>query len=245
MGEYNASYIEYEGLNSFLDFGLELKPDFTYPTAEMDIEFEEVDGIDGSIAVSKNRYKDVEIEFPFYVWKNKKGFFSQSEDIMRWVKSGKGWRRLVISDDYNHVYYAMPIVKSGISRGASIMGELNIGFRIKPYKKIKSGLESRVYKKHTTINNPSCDSSKPIFKIDAVGDVNLVVNSKKYGLKGLNGYIIINSEVEFCTDKHGNSNEKADFKEYPFFNSGMNTVSVEGDGEIASFEIIPNWRRLI
>ncbi|WP_277630403.1 phage tail domain-containing protein [Atopococcus tabaci] len=189
------AYFEYKGVLS-TDFYLYIQNDISFPSPEADIEFVEIPGRDGELAISNNRLKGV--SFPIPVILNlpaNQTIEDVSTRISNWLKNDIGWYPLRFSGSDDYEYIALFYEQFDIKENLETYGRTVLNFRLKPYKRLLKDREIAMENGQTVLNT-GYRQSKPLIEIEAVGDVTLQNNGKDWLiLRGVDGSITVDSEM--------------------------------------------------
>lgn len=225
-------------------FGLRVLNEMEYTSPEYDYSLIELSGVDGDLAIDNHRFKGTDISFPVTIRSDHR-VETSARKISSWLKSRQGWSDLEWSGDPGYVYNALYVEQIDVQRKLETYGAAVLTFRLKPFKYLKSGLRTIDITTSKVLKNPEAFESKPVIKIYGTGSIDLKINDSAYSLKGMNGYLIIDCEYQFCEDSGGNANEKAAFYPYPQLKTGDNTFSWSGSGTVTKVEVTPRWRCLV
>ena len=136
-------------------------------------------------------------------------------------------------------YYKARVIETEhefISRDRT-MSQFIVTFRIAPFFWIESS--------NITITPPgivynSGYKSYPLIRVYGTGDLTVTINGRATVLLGVDEYIDLDSELRIAYKGTINQGEKL-ISDFPFFDSGKNTVSADG---ASSLGITPRWREL-
>ena len=116
-----------------------------------------------------------------------------------------------------------------------------INFRCKPFWYL-SGVEPIVLTASTGVFvNPGSIASEPVITVYGSGDITLMIGSQMIELKGIEGSITLNTELQEAYSGTTSMNSAVD-GEFPTLPPGAVPYSWEGD--VSRTEIQPNWRSL-
>lgn len=237
-----SAYFEYKGINS-LDKHIRIRNDISFSSPEADIEFVEIMGRDGELAVDNDRLKGV--NFPIPITLNlpaNKTVEEVATDISNWLKGDIGWYPLQFSGSPKYEYIAMCYEQFDIAETLKTFGRTVITFRLKPYKRLRDDEAINVSNGETLIN-PNARASKPLIYIEGDGDVTLKNNGKDWlALTNVDGNITVDSEsmsvyrgvIPYFPKM------KSHLKPlFPILESGPNEISWTGD--VTKLEITPRF----
>lgn len=161
--------------------------DAVFDSPDRDIEMVEIPGRNGSFALDKGRFANIEVTYPAGIGEmNAASFKRKIEGLRNALASQRGYQRL--EDDYNGEEYRMAIYKGGleVSPASLKAGQFDIVFDCKPQRFLKSGDEENTITSGDTITNPTLFDSHPLLKIEGYGNINIndepiIVNSVPLG----------------------------------------------------------------
>lgn len=168
-------------------FDVFISGDAVFDSPDRDIEMVEIPGRNGSFALDKGRFANIEVTYPAGIGEmNASSFKRKIEGLRNALASQRGYQRL--EDDYNGEEYRMAIYKGGleVSPASLKAGQFDIVFDCKPQRFLKSGdIESNITS-GDTITNPTLFESHPLLKIEGYGNINIndesiIVNSVPLG----------------------------------------------------------------
>lgn len=212
------------------DYGIYISGEGVYNAPERVVEFIEVPGRNGSIAMDQGRYENISITYPaMYLGKDQEEFREKLSDFRNAILSQNGYQRL--EDSYHPDEYRMGVYASGLEvtkvfrkmRG----GEFELTFNCKPQRWLTVGALSIPLDSGDVLQNPTVFDSSPLLEVEGYGTVNF------------NGFDIEldNSPLGVVTliPRHFYGGQGLFYKSYDFDRSLLNT----GDGiyvGMASFE---------
>ena len=225
-------------------FGLKVFSEVNFETAAEDIEFIEVAGLDGDIAISKQRLKGVDRTFLVRLIPPENKTMQQAiGDISKWLRSGVSWGGFQYKSDPNYVYTAIHYEEYLIARAFARYGKASLSFKFKPVKYLKTGLESEYISNGRIVYNPESRRSLPLLQITGSGDATINIGSQKLVLKAIDGSITIDSRSQSATKGGLNQFEKMYSYPFPQLNPGGNRITWSGN--ISRLEITPRWEAVI
>lgn len=240
------SFFEYNGKNS-LDFHLTILNDVSFPSPESDIEFVEVLGRDGDVAIDNQRLKGVDISLPVALMPPKGISTSDlATKVSEWLKNDVGWHTLRLSSVDGYEYTAMLQAGFNVEQMLRQYGETVLTFRVKPYKR-RISQQSVSFTSSTTLINPEQRLSKPLVKVQGEGDITLQNNGEDWlVLKGVDGRITVDSELmSVYKDNLPQYNKMASHLRplFPVLSSGNNVLTATGN--ITEITIEPRWEAVV
>lgn len=159
-------------------YGVYITGEAVYNAPERDVEMVEIPGRNGSFALDKGRFQNIEVSYPAGIFTdNEADFAAAISDFRNFLCSRKGYVRL--TDEYNPSEYRMAIYKSGLEVSPAQLraGEFEITFDCKPQRFLASG-ETAVQMVETGslnnyITNPTLFDSKPLLAVTGSGTVRI------------------------------------------------------------------------
>ena len=121
-------------------YGVYITGEAVYNAPERDVEMVEIPGRNGSFALDKGRFQNIEVSYPAGIFAdNEADFAAAISDFRNFLCSRKGYVRL--TDEYNPSEYRMAIYKSGLEVSPAQLkaGEFEIVFDCKPQRWLTSG----------------------------------------------------------------------------------------------------------
>ena len=116
-----------------------------------------------------------------------------------------------------------------------------VNFRCKPFWYL-SGVEPIVLMASTGVFvNPGSIASEPVITAYGSGDITLMIGSRMIELKGIEGSITLNTELQEAYSGTTSMNSAVD-SEFPTLPPGA--VPYSWEGNVSRIEIQPNWRSL-
>lgn len=242
----NSAWFEYNGGNS-LDFGIQIENDISFSSPEADIEFVEVLGRDGELAINNKRLKGVNHRFPITLsLPDNMTIDYAATKISEWLKNDIGWHPLRFSGSPDYEYIAICYEQFDVKETLKRFGKTVITFKLKPFKRRIDNKKIELTNA-TTLINPETRVAKPILRIEAVGDVIFKNNGKDWiKLKSVEDFITIDSET-MSVYKNGNPQfNKINATLSPMFpvlEKGENTIT--WTGKVNKVEIDPRWEAVV
>jgi len=235
-----SAYFEYKGIKS-TDMHLRILNEISFPSPEADVEFVEIMGKDGELAIDNERLKGVNFPIPVVLrTPSDKTVEEMATDISNWLKNDIGWYPLRFSGSPNYEYIAMCYEQFNIKETLKQFGKTVITFRLKPYKRFRDD-ESIILSNGQTIVNKGTRIAKPLIKIEGHGDITLKNNGKDWlMLTGVDGHITVDSESMnvFRNNVVQFTKMKAHLKPlFPLLSVGNNKI--EWTGNVTKIELTP------
>lgn len=124
------------------DYGIYITGQAVYNAPERDVEMINIPGRNGSFALDKGRFQNIEVTYPAGIFADNEADFAQGiSDFRNFLCSRNGYVRL--TDDYNPDEYRMAVYKSGLDVSPAQLkaGEFQLVFDCKPQRYLTSGEE--------------------------------------------------------------------------------------------------------
>lgn len=236
------AWFEYKGVNS-LDMNLQIVNDISFPSPEADVEFIEVLGRDGELAISHDRLKGVPFSIPVKLKApQNKDVNTIATKISEWLKTEVGWYPLKFSGSTDYEYIAICYERFDILENLKQYGRTVINFRLKPYKR---RIDNQIIELSNgdTLTNPENRESKPLIIIEGSGDITFQNNGVDWLiLKGVDDLIVVDTEMmSVYKDDRAESNKMISTLKpmFPILTPGDNEITWTGN--ITKIEIHPRW----
>lgn len=163
---------------SLKDYGVYISGDAVYDSPERDVEMISIPGRNGTFALDKGRFNNIEVTYPAGVFSDSQTNFADKVSALRnQLASRTGYRR--IEDEYHPDEYKMGVYKRGLEFDPvhyNEASEFDITFDCKPQRFLKSGeTEITVPSQGSGYNltNPTLFESKPLLMVEGYGDINI------------------------------------------------------------------------
>ncbi|KGN00823.1 distal tail protein Dit [Clostridium botulinum] len=229
--------IDFNGYNSYKDFGLVMEKIPSIPTAEKIIRNINIEGMQEPL-IEEQGYKNTRIIISF-------GFKSDDPGIIRAIKS---WlmnfkdNKLTFSSDTDIFYKVKDVKVSDVVTKIRTIKRLQVQFTLDPFVYYYKGLEVIEIANSTTLISPEfATNSMPIVDIFGNGDITLNINKQKIYFRNVEEKITINNVLQECYKDTINCNNKM-CGEFPQLDPGENNITWSGN--IDKIIIIPNWRTI-
>ena len=240
------AYFEYNGRKSS-EFGLRIENDISFTSPEADVEFVEVLGKDGELAIDNKRLKGFDFPVPVRLYAPVGKTVDQvATEISYWLKADIGWKPFYFSGSPDYEYVAMCYQSFSITENLKRNGRAVITFKMKPYKFLK-GQGTLTLTNGQTLTNEGFRASQPLIRVDGTGDITLQNNGKDWlKLTDVVNYIKVDSEAMSVYREIGNPMFPKMYSTlkpmFPILEVGDNTITWEGTVE--KVEIEPRWESI-
>lgn len=180
----------FDGVDS-RDYGIYITGEAVFNSPERDVEMIEIPGRNGTYALDKGRFNNIEVSYPAGIFGDTEADFRQGIRAFRnAIASRKGYKRL--EDEYNPDEYRMAVYKSGLEVTPTALkaGEFTITFDCQPQRFLKSGETAVSVASGGQVTNPTLFESRPLLHLWGYGTVNMladdqdsqiVINNDEYG----------------------------------------------------------------
>ena len=213
---------------------VERYPERTIPNRKTDVV--SVPGRNGDIIFQQDAYENYEQKYEIYISAKKAGLNNIVPAVVEWLLKD-GYRRL--EDSYEPEVYRMAYYSGGaeIKNYLNEYGRTTIRFKCMPQRWLKSGEYPIAMQKGGKLHNPTAFAAKPLIKVIGSGNGLLTVGDSEIALTGIDGYLMIDSEMMHCYKEDQNCNSKMSGT---FPKLGRETT-VTWSGGINSVIITPRW----
>ena len=231
-------YFIYNGISSE-GFGIKIKKgginNFSSP--QRSYETIQVKGRNGDLLIDNGNYENFTLEIECYLDARNSNLNTISMEIKKWLMSDLGYKKLILSTDFNYYYEAICANKLDISEMVENFGECLIVFNCKPLKREVFG-DSRITLTQSSALYNEGLASNPYIKVVGSGDIAININNQKLVLKGVEDYIEVDTELYNCFKGNINQNNKM-YSDFPVLEEGKNDISWTGN--VTRLEITPRW----
>ena len=154
------------------NYGVYITGEAVYNAPDREVEMISIPGRNGSFALDKGRFQNIEVSYPAGIFAETEADFAQAiSDFRNLLCSRSGYVRL--TDDYNPNEYRMAIYKSGLEVEPAQLkaGEFNIVFDCKPQRFLTSGETKRSVSSGSSITNPTLFPASPLMECKGHGNI--------------------------------------------------------------------------
>lgn len=163
---------------SLKTYGLYISGDAVYDSPERDVEMISIPGRNGTFALDKGRFNNIEVTYPAGVFSDSQTNFADKVSALRnQLASRTGYRR--IEDEYHPDEYRMGVYKRGLEFDPvhyNEASEFDITFDCKPQRFLKSGETEITIPSQGggyNLTNPTLFESKPLLMVEGYGTIDL------------------------------------------------------------------------
>lgn len=229
-------YFIFRGKNS-LDMGVIVTsmPDVYKPKRR--VSTEEIPGRNGVLHVDDGTYENYSKVVECAVVKR-----ANLDSICAWL-DGSG--EAIFSTEPDKVYRVRVDNQISIGKMLQYFQKFQVTFDTFPFKySVNAADDFVVLTKPSLLRNRGTVAAEPKIKIYGTGSVVLAINGKEYQLDGLNGSVVLESEMMEVLDGAGGTYTPPVLGDdlFPKLEVGNNEISWTGDVE--KIEIEPRWRWL-
>lgn len=244
--QYERAHFFYGGRYSH-EMGLNISADTAQTSPGYDVEFQDVPGKDGDMAMDNKRLLPFIYPIRTLLQPETDNIHLATSKVSQWLKNDVRYKPLMLSWDPAYVYSAIYFEQFDIEDLLPKFGRIPLNFKCHPVKYALSGQQKMVFQNGTAIFNPENRPSKPLVEITGSGNITLQNNGQDWiVLTAVDGYITIDARtmsVYRGTEK-AFSKMNANLKPmFPVFNSGNNQITWSGD--VSKVEITPRWEAIV
>ena len=218
------------------DFGICISGGQTFNAPERDVESIEIPGRSGNLTVSRNRFKNIMVSYPAFIYRN---FSANAASARAWLLGTDGYCRLEDTyhpDQFRTARFSGPLDFE--MRFLNYTGETTLTFDCQPQRWMKSGEQTISCTNNSALFN-AWFPSLPLIKVSGSGTGYLHIGSYTVQILSLDGYVMLDSDTQNAYKDTLNKNSTISAPEFPVLQPGNNTVSWSGG--IQAVEITPRW----
>ena len=232
------SRIEWAGISSdLLRVRVERYPDRILPKKSQTTV--QVAGRNGDLLFVDGSFENYVQEYEVFISAERRGLVALARDVATWLESPAGYQRL--EDSYEPDVYRMAYYdgENDIESILNRFGRATISFHCKPQRFLKSGEQPKTFTASGTLVNATRFDALPLIKVNGSGTGALTINSTAVTLSDIDGYVMLDSDVQDAYKGAVNKNATITAAEFPRLTAGTNTIAFSGG--ISSVEITPRW----
>ena len=229
-------YIIWKGINS-KTVGITVTdlPEIILP--EEHVTFTDIPGLSGSLAQTEgvDVYKDITLAVKCYIQN------PTAQAVQAVASFFRGSGRLELPsrpDGYYEARVVNQIAFTKILRG-NTPRTFTVNFRCKPFLHLYSGETEETVRSGDFLHNPTGIQAKPLFTITGSGDITLLVGTQIIQLNGIEGGIVLDSELQEAYWDNALKNNCMT-GEFPLLGEGDTAISWTG-GTVTQVTVIPHW----
>jgi phage-related protein len=172
MGIIN--HIEFGGVNC-TDFDIYASGEGVFNAPERDVEMISIPGRNGSYALDRGRFDNIDVTYRLLFKEGSLGNFSDKLSAFRnALASQKGYQRL--TDTFHPNEYRMAVFKDGIEltpAGADYAAEFEVTFNCRPQRYLVSGETKQTVSSGSDLVNPTLFESHPLLEVYEYGEIHI------------------------------------------------------------------------
>ena len=232
-------YFIFRGIDS-RDIGVVVEDMFDVHRPKRNAQTIQVPGRDGRLTQDDGTYDTYTISGKVNC------FGAPLSDVYAWL-SGSG--DLILGDEPTRSIRASATaqVKNTRFRCDGCYDSLQVSFDCQPFRYHTAVEDAAITATPHTLSNPGTYKSEPRVKVEGTGDVVLTIGTQIVEIEGLEGGIIIDSELRECFNLTETAllNGKVTLMDddFPTLAPGANIISWTGTG-VTGITITPRWRDL-
>lgn len=229
-------YFIFRGKNS-LDMGVIVTsmPDVYKPKRR--VSTEEIPGRNGVLHVDDGTYENYSKVVECAVVKR-----ANLDSICAWL-DGSG--EAIFSTEPDKVYRVRVDNQISIGKMLQYFQKFQVTFDTFPFKySVNAADDFVVLTKPALLRNRGTVAAEPKIKIYGTGSVTLILNGQGYQLDGLNGSVVLESEMMEVLEGAGVTYAPPDLGAYLFPRLEVGNNEISWTGDVEKVEIEPRWRWL-
>lgn len=163
----------FDGIDS-RDFGVYITGEAVFSAPTRDVEMITIPGRNGTYALDRGRYENIEVTYPAGMFANTEQDFREGINAFRnALVSRTGYCRL--EDDYNPNEFRMAVYRSGLEVTSEDLksGQFAITFDCKPQRWLTSGETPIAGSSSMTVTNPTLYDARPLLSIVGYGPITI------------------------------------------------------------------------
>ena len=223
---------------------MDIENDISFPIPEADIDFVEVLGRDGDVAIDNQRLKSMNFSIPVRLrLPQGKDVNEVATQISNWLRNDIGWHDLQFSGSPDYKYVAIQYEQFDISETLKRYGKTVINFKVQPYKR-KIYSQPVVVSNGMNIVNDGMRNSRPLIKLSGTGDIILQNNGRDWlKLVDVDQGITVDSEqMSVYRGTQPQYDKMINPGDFPILYIGNNVISWAGN--VTRIEIEPRWEAI-
>lgn len=154
------------------DYSVYITGEAVFNSPARDVEMITIPGRNGSFALDKGRFENIEVTYPAGIAADTEAEFREAiSDFRNFLASRNGYVRL--EDDYNPNEYRLAVYKSGLDVTPAQLraGEFDITFDCKPQRYLKTGEDAISVDSGDVVSNPTLFASSPMLEVEGYGTI--------------------------------------------------------------------------
>lgn len=244
--QYERAHFHYGGRKSS-DMGLTISAETSQTSPGYDIEFEEVPGRDGDMAIDNKRLLPFVYPVRTFLQPENMSIELAASKISQWLKNDVRYKPLRLSWDPEYQYSAIFYDQYDIENQLPSFGRIALNFKCHPVKYHLSGLQKKAFTSSAFLFNPEKRAAKPLIEITGTGNITLQNNGTDWLiLTAVDGSISIDSQTMsvFKGTSMAFNKMNAGLKPlFPLLAPGDNEITWTGN--VSKIEITPRWEAVV
>lgn len=236
------NYFIFDGKNS-LDYDMSVESYPAYPIPERVIELFNVPGRNGTLVQDSGSFQNVTQTYDvFYKPRWGSSSFQNANDILKWLLSGTGYKRL--EDSYNPELFRKAVYSgsSEISMFFEKYGRISLDFNCLPQRFLKIGEFPVDMTNGGTLYN-SWEPALPLIRVSGTGAGTVTVGKYQILISNITENLTLDGDTQNAFDNSGNANNLVTLSNgFPRLERGENLVTWSGG--VTDVLITPRWWKL-
>ena len=233
------NYFIFDGHDS-RDYGVYISGSESFDAPGRSYEPVEVPGRDGDLLGLNNRFNNVEVTYPAFIYSNLRTNLAAIKGVLLGTQ---GYARLTDTyhpDEYRLAYFPGDLDVDMTSKLDA--ASFDISFMAKPQRYLTSGEVETEYTSGFTITNPTAFASRPLLHV--VGNGTITIGTQEIEISSAVSEVYIDCDLMDCYDEDMSLNSFVTFSgnDFPVLKPGVNTVTL--DSTITSIGVTPRWWRV-
>lgn len=222
------------------DYGVYISGQGTYDAPTKDVELIKVPGRSGDLTISNNRFENIELTYPAFIYADFKTAISRFKEALLSVDGYQELEDSYAPDEYRRAIYTGDMKVDATTRNDA--GQFDIVFNCDPRRFLKVGKLPVTMQSGGIIENPTKFDTKPLIRVTGYGT--LTIGSITTTIAQGFSYIDIDCEMMDCYHGTDNANSYVTFSDNDFLTIPPGRNGVTFSGNISSVVITPRWWRI-
>lgn len=228
------------GKNSFIDYGMVISKRPNLPSPKRRVNYMDIPGRHGRVQYDEKTYEDITIVVECGL-KDTENLVERLDSIKAWLFNA-GESDLIFSFGEDKKYIAQVVNAIDFTQVYKYTSSFPVIFNCQPFKYAVQNHLITLNVGGESIHNPGSLEGQPVIYVYGNGDIVLNISDQTIEFNGVEGKIIINSEIQDCYDDAMNNLNSKMTGEFPFLKTGENIITWTGN--VTKLEVLPNWRWL-
>lgn len=199
-----------------------------YPTVEplqLRNRVENIKGIDGSLYIKEENYKDRSIKLECII-RNNLDIDSKLDAILEWLTEIEDNRLFL--DNSNKFYVVKDLIIGNITKDLFADVPLTLDLVVEPFR-LGDKIEIETTNKIIDINNNCSFKLKPVIEVFGNGIIEIISNNEILRIENVVEKVLIDSTKKMIIDKDGLSMDYHSIGNFPVFNKGRSKIEIIGN----------------